>query len=103
MATSLSPYANLPSWVLANPEKYCTVSTCPLTLAYIQYLPSFVGNTFYAILFLLFLVSQLFLGIRYSTWGFSGGMVGGIMLEIVGYLARTQMYYNPFVKGPFLM
>jgi hypothetical protein len=30
-------------------------------------------------------------------------MVGGIMLEIVGYLARTQMYYNPFVKGPFLM
>jgi hypothetical protein len=103
MAPPLSPYANLSSWVLANPEKYCTVSTCPLSLAYIQYLPSFAGNTFYASLFVLFLVGQLFVGIRYSTWGFSGGMVVGILLEIVGYLARVQMYYNPFLKGPFLM
>jgi hypothetical protein len=103
MARPTSSYAYLSPSVLANPEKCCCVSTCLLSLAYTQYLPSFAGNASYTSLFVLFLIGQLFLGIRYRTWGFFGSMFSGIMLEIVNYLARIQMYCNPFLKGPFLM
>ena len=46
---------------------------------------------------------QLGLGIRYRTWGFLGGMFGGLVLEIVGYISRIQLHFNPFAKNPFLM
>lgn len=49
------------------------------------------------------LIVQLFLGIHHRTWGFLTSIFGGIVLEIVGYIARIQMHYNPFRKGPFLM
>ncbi|ERF73299.1 hypothetical protein EPUS_03132 [Endocarpon pusillum Z07020] len=102
MASSTS-YENLSPSVLANPGEFCTLSTCPLSLANIQYVPSFVGNALYASLFGAFLTGQLFLGIHHRNWGFLLGMFGGIVLEIVDYNARIQMHYNPFQKGPILM
>lgn len=37
------------------------------------------------------------------TWGFLGGMFGGLVLEIIGYVGRIQMHSNPFTDSPFLM
>jgi hypothetical protein len=45
---------------------------------------------------------QVFFGIRYRTWGFLGCLIGGLILEILGYVARVQLHYNPFRKGPFI-
>ncbi|ELR05505.1 hypothetical protein GMDG_07427 [Pseudogymnoascus destructans 20631-21] len=30
------------------------------------------------------------------------GMLGGLLLDIVGYVGRVQMHYNPFTFNPFL-
>ena len=30
-------------------------------------------------------------------------MFGGLVLEIVGYVARIMMHSNPFIKSNFLM
>lgn len=85
-----------------NPSK-CTTSTCPASFRQIAYTPSLAGNAFYLSIFCLALVAQLFLGIRYKTWGFLAGMIGGLGLEILGYLARMKLHDNPFSDSSFKM
>ena len=60
-----------------NPDDLCTPATCDLTLTHFNYLPSLSGNALYAALFCLFIVGQLYLGIRYRTWGFMVAMTWG--------------------------
>ncbi|CAI7601598.1 unnamed protein product [Penicillium viridicatum] len=81
---------------------YCTLATCPLTDAYVEYLPSLAGNAFYLAVFAVLLVAQVVLGIRYRTWGYLGGLFGGLVLEIIGYAGRLQIHYNPFLFTPYL-
>lgn len=102
MATpTSSSYPDLSPSVIADPDLYCTLSTCPLSLATVEYRPSLAGNALYLALFGLFLAAQLFFGIRHRTWGFLVGMIGGNVLEVVGYAGRIQMYHDPFSDDAF--
>lgn len=85
-----------------DPGDYCTLDTCPLSLANFTYVPTLAGNATYLAIFALLLPIQVFLGVRYRTWGFLLGMFGGIALEIVGYAGRIQLHFNPFPFDPFL-
>ncbi|GFN18516.1 hypothetical protein AtubIFM55763_008697 [Aspergillus tubingensis] len=85
-----------------DPSDYCTLTTCPLSDAYVNYVPSLAGNIFYAAVFAALLIAQLILGIRYRTWGYLTGLFGGLLLEIIGYVGRIQMHYNPFKFTPYL-
>ncbi|MCJ1261115.1 hypothetical protein MMC22_000979 [Lobaria immixta] len=86
---------NITYAVWENPD-LCTFSTCPRSFQQIDYIPSLAGNALYLALFALILVAQIFFGIRYRTWGFLGGMVGGLALEILGYLSRVELHDNIF-------
>ncbi|KAL8718275.1 MAG: hypothetical protein Q9225_004566 [Loekoesia sp. 1 TL-2023] len=88
---------------LLNNTDLCTLETCPLSIATVDYIPSLGGNAFYLALFSLILVLQLIFGFRWRTWSFAGAMFGGLVLEIIGYVARVQMHDNPFKSDPFLM
>jgi hypothetical protein len=88
---------------LANNTDLCTLQTCPLSLAHVQYVPNLGGNLLYVAIFGLALVAQIGLAIRCKTWGFGGAMFGGLVLEVIGYVARVQIHSNPFKKNPFLM
>ncbi|EQB46069.1 Sphingoid long-chain base transporter RSB1 [Colletotrichum gloeosporioides] len=81
----------------------CTVGTCPLSCAQVEYLPTLAGNALYAAIFGLLLVAQIALGIRYKTWGFMVGMVCGLILEVVGYAGRIMLHDNPFDFNNFIM
>ena len=85
-----------------KPE-HCTLQTCSLDYARIEYIPSLAGNVTYLCFFAVILVAQLGLGFRYRTWGFLAGMFCGLVLEILGYVGRVQMHYNPFTFNPFLL
>lgn len=85
-----------------NPSK-CTISTCPASFRQIQYTPSLAGNSLYLAIFCLALVAQLFFGIRHKTWGFLAGMIGGLALEILGYISRVKLHDNPFSDTWFKM
>lgn len=85
-----------------DPSDYCTLSICPLSDAYVNYVPSLPGNIFYLAVFSALLIAQLILGIRYRTWGYLTGLFGGLLLEIIGYAGRIQMHYNPFKFNPYL-
>jgi hypothetical protein len=47
----------------------CTLNTCNLDEAYINYLPSIASNTFFLVLFSTVACIQLLLGVHYRTWG----------------------------------
>ncbi|KAA8650803.1 RTA1 domain-containing protein [Aspergillus tanneri] len=88
--------------LLANPH-LCTLDTCPIELATVRYVPNFGGNVFFVVLFALALIIQLSFGTKAKTWSYMIAMLGGLILEIIGYIARIQMHYNPFKADPFLM
>ncbi|OQU96178.1 hypothetical protein CLAIMM_02292 [Cladophialophora immunda] len=82
----------------------CTYATCSVEdYGQLRYIPSLAGNAFYLAVFCLACLAQIFLGVRYRTWGFMFGMLGGIGLEIMGYVARIQLHYDDFDNNDFII
>jgi hypothetical protein len=93
--------------LLSNP-RLCTTCTCPLSIdghliGFMSYFPSLAGNALFAALFGLCLLPQIYLGIRYKTWGYLVSMSGGLILEVLGYVARILMRDNMFTDTYFIM
>ncbi|KFX97688.1 hypothetical protein O988_04730 [Pseudogymnoascus sp. VKM F-3808] len=80
----------------------CTIDTCSLKYANFEYIPNLAGNIIYLAIFGILLIPQIFFGIKYKTWGYMAGMLGGLLLEIIGYVGRVQLHDNPFKFDPFL-
>lgn len=81
----------------------CTLSTCPKDYATIQYVPNLAGNAFYLAWFAVLALMQVGLGIHYHTWTYMTAMLGGSVLEMLGYIARVAMHNNIFNFNWFLM
>lgn len=85
-----------------NPDD-CTLQTCPLSAAYIEYQPNLAGNIFFIAVFAMLLVCQIGTGIVFRAWTFMVPMVAGLILEVIGYLGRVLLHNNPFDFNSFLM
>jgi len=81
--------------LLVNPDS-CTLSTCDLSLAAIDYIPSLAGNAFFCAIFGFFLFINVFFAIRYKTWGYGVSMFFGLLGEVVGYASRIALNKSPF-------
>ncbi|RMZ91265.1 hypothetical protein DV736_g1488, partial [Chaetothyriales sp. CBS 134916] len=68
----------------------------------LDYIPNLAGNAFFLALFALAIPLQTGLAIRHKTWGYLVAMLGGIILEIVGYVGRLQLHDNIFNKNDFI-
>ncbi|KAE8371290.1 putative RTA1 domain protein [Aspergillus bertholletiae] len=81
----------------------CTLATCPIDLAYINYQPNIPANVLFLIIFGLLLAAQIALGTWFRTWTYMGAMTAGLILEILGYIGRVMMHSNPFDFNAFLL
>ncbi|TEY52903.1 hypothetical protein BOTCAL_0253g00060 [Botryotinia calthae] len=88
--------------LLMNPH-LCTLDTCDLSLSSFDYRPTVVGNAIYAGLFGLLCVGQLGLGVKFKTWGYMIAIILGLLLEVIGYIARILIHNSPFDNNYFLM
>ncbi|KAG9232288.1 putative sphingoid long-chain base transporter RSB1 [Amylocarpus encephaloides] len=68
-----------------------------------MYIPNLPGNAVVAAIFAIFIVGQLFLGIKHKTWGYMIAAILGLLLEVVGYISRILIHNNPFNGDAFLM
>lgn len=93
---------NVPYALWLDPDS-CTDKLCPPEWHQISYYPSLAGNSLYLAIFVILLVVQSFLGVRHKTWGFLAGMVGGLALEILGYISRIELHENLFSGTWFKM
>ena len=84
------------------PEAECRLDhECLDIYGSVHYLPNLLGNYLFLGIFGAVLVSQIGLGIRFKTWGYMGAMLGGTVLEAVGYFGRIQMNKKPFDGNNF--
>lgn len=81
----------------------CTLATCPIDLAYINYQPNIPANVLFLVIFGLLLAAQITLGTWFRTWTYMGAMTAGLILEILGYIGRLMMHSNPFDFNAFLL
>ena len=96
-----TPPPSSPVW---NDPRLCTYSTCPLDLfGQLHYIPSLAGNAFLLTLFVLGLLVQVALAVRYRTWGYLTAMIGGTALEIIGYAGRLMLNANDFNNNNFVI
>jgi hypothetical protein len=77
----------------------CTKDTCPLSFSFWAYLPSLPANSLFAALFgiSLLLYSAQAIVYRRFLW-FSGAMIIGGFLEVLGYAGRLWAFFNPFTE-----
>jgi hypothetical protein len=87
----------------SSPVANCTLETCPLSVAYVNYDPSLVANALYVAIFGALFLVQCYQGYYFKTWTYSISMLVGLIGEVIGYVARVQMHFNPFLANPFLM
>lgn len=85
------------------PYDDCNLSNCPIADSQLTYDPNLAGNAFFLAVFSFCLVCNLLLGVWYRTWGYLAAMLLGCLSEIIGYVGRLQMHFNPFPRNPFLM
>lgn len=95
------PVTTFNGTIIADDE-LCTIETCSLKYANFEYVPNLPGNIIFLVIFGVLVVPQIFFGVKYKTWGYMAGILGGLLLEIVGYVGRVQLHYNPFKFDPFL-
>lgn len=67
------------------------------------YNPDLAGNGLYIAILSLYCLAQVIQGVRYRTWDFTGPMLGGILLELMGYTARVFMHKDPSSREAFLV
>ncbi|KAL4808593.1 RTA1 like protein-domain-containing protein [Aspergillus unguis] len=85
-----------------DPEN-CTLQTCSIEDAYVTYQPTIAGNSIYTALFGILLIAQIVQCPIYRMWGFSGSMIAGLILEVLGYIGRILSHDDPFSFDWFLM
>ncbi|OLN96108.1 Sphingoid long-chain base transporter RSB1-like protein 6 [Colletotrichum chlorophyti] len=86
-----------------GPKANCTLEVCPLEASLLQYQPSIPVNGTFIALFSVAMIIHAFQGFRSKHWGFMASMIGGCLLEIIGYVGRLILYENPFSFGGFLL
>ncbi|KAM6514184.1 Envelope glycoprotein gp160 [Fusarium falciforme] len=84
-------------------ENLCTLDVCPLEWTMYTYLPSLPGNIVFVALFAIIGVIHAYLGVRWKSWGFMGGMLAGSIAEIIGYAGRIMLHDNPFSYEGFMI
>ncbi|KZL69567.1 parasitic phase-specific protein psp-1 [Colletotrichum incanum] len=86
-----------------GPKANCTLEVCPLEASLLRYQPSIQVNGTFIALFALAMFIHTFQGLRSKNWGFMASMIGGCLLEIIGYVGRLILHDNPFSFGGFLL
>lgn len=76
---------------------------CPVQATTYGYYPNLGGNIFFAVWFGILGVIQVVLGCYYRSWTFLVALVIGTFMEMIGYVGRVEMHYNPWWEGMFEM
>ncbi|KIX02135.1 uncharacterized protein Z518_08074 [Rhinocladiella mackenziei CBS 650.93] len=69
----------------------------------LHYIPNAPLNYVSVGFFAAILIAQIWLGIRHKTWGFMAAMIGGTVLEVVGYVGRILMIGDIFDQNNFII
>lgn len=96
-------YVHMAMFTLFGPDADCNLKYCPVEWSVYQYRPSINVNMMFIALYGLLLVAHAYLGVRWRNAWFSTFMMAGCLFEMLGYVGRVQLYYNPWHFPAFLL
>ena len=100
----MSGNSTLPPVVITfGSDATCDLDSCPVEWSIYQYRPSLPANIVLLVLFSLLGLVHSYLGFRWRSWGFMTGMLLGCLSEIIGYVGRILLYFNPFSWEGFMI
>lgn len=81
-------------------------ATTPITTGgegQISFTPQCAPNEFFLAIYALLIPTQLILSVTsLRFYGYAIGMLGGLILELVGYIAKVQLCHNHDAKGSYI-
>jgi hypothetical protein len=89
--------------IIFGPDATCTIDTCPVEWSLYGFQPSLVANIVFPAVFAVIAVVHAYLGWKWRSWGFMTGMLLGCVAEIIGYVGRIMLHYNPFSFVGFMI
>lgn len=92
-----------PGVVTFGPDSTCDLDSCPIEWSIYRYRPSLPANIALLALYAVIGVVHAYFGFRWRSWGFAAGMIAGSLSEIIGYVGRIMLYYNPFSFEAFMI
>ncbi|KAH6887039.1 RTA1 like protein-domain-containing protein [Thelonectria olida] len=70
----------------------------------INFTPVLAANALFLTTYTILLLMHLLIAVRFwSTYGYSIGMTGGVLLELLGYVAKVQLSHNRSNKNAYIM
>lgn len=81
----------------------CTLNNCTFSAGFVDFVPTLPINAFFLAIFGLFIIPQLYLGIKHRTIGFTITMLIGLALEVMGYIGVIKMSFSPATLPPTLI
>ena len=69
---------------------------CPIEATIYGSLFNLPANVFFAVVFGLVLAVHIWFAIRSKMWSFSAWVIAGGIMEVMGYVARSAMHYEPW-------
>jgi hypothetical protein len=81
-----------------------TNTELPNGIGALNFTPFFTANVILAILFAIFLSVHVVLTIRYwRYYGYALGMLSGLLLELLGCVAKVKLSHNRADKSSYIM
>lgn len=92
-----------PGLIPFGPKSNCNLDLCPIEYFVYNYRPSFPANLSFIVLYAIVGLIHGYLGFRWKTWGFMSFMIVGCINNIIGYVGRLLLWYNPFKFAYFMI
>ena len=74
------------------------------SIASLSFTPLLAPNAVFLTIFILLLLLHITLVIRFWWfYGYAIGMLGGLLLEVLGYVAKVQLSHNPGNENAYIM
>lgn len=76
----------------------------PNGIGAVSFTPLLAPNALFVTLFTILFTIQIILNIRFwRFYGYATGMLGGLLLEMLGYVAKIQLSHNRANKNGYIM
>ncbi|KAI5465471.1 RTA1 like protein-domain-containing protein [Mariannaea sp. PMI_226] len=102
MSNQPNPFNITPDEAFGS-DSPCKLGLCPIDWSIYTYRPSLAANSVFVALFGLLGLVHFYLGFRWKSWGFMGGMLAGCLSEVIGYVGRILLWDNPFSFNAFMI
>lgn len=91
------------NFIYFGPGANCTLELCDVGTSVYRYRPHLAANITFIALYAVAIAVHVLLSFRWKNWWFVGLVVASCLVEILGYVGRILLYYDPWSFIAFMI